>query len=237
MFVGDEVQLEVSFAVARDRLRQLAEAGALLGTSEDAYDHGTTGLERVGAPGFSKLVRVQVRELAWTDQSVGLAIRWEATGPGGGLFPVLDADLTMAPIGERATILTLAGAYRPPLGTMGAALDRAILHHVASATISAFLAQAARRITGPAKGSGPGAQERRCSACTRALLLTGGRSALSARYFCSAGSGCDWLADPLVVCRFQSRQMSRCTGIHLGMSRRPGMNGMHSSSMVAAPVM
>ncbi len=157
MFIGDEVKLEISFAVAREGLRQLAEVGALLGTSEDAYDHGTTGLERVGVPGLSKLVRVQVRELAWTDQSVGLAIRWEATGPGGGLYPVLDADLTMAPIGERVTILTLAGAYRPPLGAMGAALDRAILHRVASATIRAFLAQVARRIAGQPAANGAGA--------------------------------------------------------------------------------
>jgi hypothetical protein len=157
VFVGDEVQLEVGFAVARERLRQLAEGGALLGTSEDAYDHGTTGLGRVGVPGLSKLVRVQVRELAWTDQSVGLAIRWEATGPGGGLFPVLDADLTMVPAGERVTILTLAGAYRPPLGATGAALDRAILHRVASATIGAFLAQVARRITSQPAANGAGA--------------------------------------------------------------------------------
>ena len=157
MFVSDEVQLEVCFAVARDRLRQLAEGGVLLGTSEDAYDHGTTGLERVGVPGLWKLVRVQVRELAWTDQSVGLAIRWEATGPGGGLFPVLDADLTVVSAGERVTILALAGAYRPPLGAMGAALDRAILHRVASATIRAFLAQVARRITGQPAANGAGA--------------------------------------------------------------------------------
>ena len=157
MFVGDEVQLEVSFALARKRLRQLTEGGALLGTSEDAYDHGAFGLERVGVPGLSKLVRVQVRELSWTEQSAVLAIRWEAAGPGGGLFPVLDADLTMAPIGERATILTLAGAYRPPLGAVGAALDRAILHRVASVTIRAFLAQVAGRITGQPAANGAGA--------------------------------------------------------------------------------
>jgi len=165
VFVGDEVQLEVGFAVARERLRQLAESGTLLGTSGDAYDHGTTDPDRVGVPGLSKLVRVQVRELAWTDQSAGLAIRWEATGPGGGLFPVLDADLTMAPAGERVTVLTLAGAYRPPLGTVGAALDRAILHRVASATIRAFLAQMARRITGQpaANGAGTGPPPERTS--------------------------------------------------------------------------
>jgi hypothetical protein len=152
VFVGDEVQLEVGFAVARERLRQLADGGALLGSSEDAYDHGTFGLERVGVPGLAKLVRVQVRDLAWTEQSAGLAI-----GPGGGLFPVLDADLTMAPAGERGTILTLAGAYRPPLGAMGAVLDRVILSRVANATIRAFLAQVARRITGQPAANGAGA--------------------------------------------------------------------------------
>src|ERR1700761_8112018 len=113
MFVGDEVRLEVGFAVARDRLRQLTEGGALLGTSEDAYDHGTIGLERVGVPGLSKLVRVQVRELAATAHSVGLAIRWEATGPGGGLFPVLDADLRLLRLGERTCLLGISGVYPP----------------------------------------------------------------------------------------------------------------------------
>ena len=110
MFVGEEVRLEVGFAVAWERLARLSETGALLGTSEDAY----MGLARVGALGVSKLVRVQVRELSWTDLSAGLALRWEATGPGGGLFPVLDADLRLAPDGE-GSVLTLAGAYRPPV--------------------------------------------------------------------------------------------------------------------------
>ncbi len=142
------MQLDISLAVARERLAQLAQGGVLLGTSKDAYRHGTIGLERVGVPGLSKLVRVQVRELAWTDRSAGLAIRWEATGPGGGLFPVLDADLTVAPAGERVTILALAGVYRPPLGAMGAALDRAIMHRVAGTTIRGFLVQVAGKITG-----------------------------------------------------------------------------------------
>jgi hypothetical protein len=57
-------------------------------------------------------------------------------------------------------------------------------------------------------------------------------------HFCPAGSGLvpGWSTGPAGR-RFQSRQISRCTGIHLGMSRRPGMNGMSSSSTVARPVM
>ena len=150
MFVGDEVELDVSFAVARERLMQLAGSGLLLSTSENAYDLGTAGLARVGIPGLSKLVRVQARDLAVTPDSVGLAIRWEATGPGGGLFPVLDADLRLIRAGEGAAVLAISGVYRPPLGPLGQALDRAVLHRVAAATIRDFVAQVAARISRPA---------------------------------------------------------------------------------------
>ena len=146
MFVGDEVELDVSFTVARERLMQLAGSEFLLSTSEDAYDLGTAGLARVGIPGLSKLVRVQARDLAVTQGSVGLAIRWEATGPGGGLFPVLDADIRLVREGGRAAVLTMSGVYRPPLGALGQALDRVVLHRVAAATIRDFLAQVAARI-------------------------------------------------------------------------------------------
>jgi hypothetical protein len=148
VFVGDETQLEVGFAVARERLVRLAEDGALFASSEQAYGDGKVGFERVGLPGLSKLVRVQARELAWTDRTGGLAIRWEATGPGGGLFPVLDADIRLAPAGEDVTVLTVAGAYRPPLGALGGALDRVILHRIAETTIRGFMTHLAARITG-----------------------------------------------------------------------------------------
>ena len=143
MFVGDEVRLDVSFAVARERLARLSESGALFGPSEDAY----RGLARVGVLGVSKLVRVQFRELSWTDGSAGLAMRWEATGAGNGLFPVLDADLRLAPAGDHCAVLTMAGSYRPPLGSLGAALDRAVLHRVADATIRRFVARVAAQIS------------------------------------------------------------------------------------------
>lgn len=148
MFVGDEVLLDVSFGVARERLAQLAEGGVLISISEDAHSHLPAGLARVGTGGLSKLVRVQIRELTWTDRSAGLAIRWEATGPGGGLFPVLDADLRLAPAGDRVTWLSMAGAYRPPLGSLGRALDRTIMRRIATATSRNFMASVAAQITG-----------------------------------------------------------------------------------------
>jgi len=159
MFVGDEVRLEVSFAAARARLANLTHGGSLLSVSRDAYGEGITGLARVGplgsAPGVSRLVEAHVRDLVASDGSAGVALRWEATGPGGRLFPALDADLKLRPDGEQATVLTLVGAYRPPLGSLGAGLDRAILHRVAGATIRAFLNRVADAIVHPAGATAP----------------------------------------------------------------------------------
>jgi hypothetical protein len=155
MFVGDEVRLDIGFAVARGRLLRLSEGDALLATSTEAYGPGLT---RVGVAGVSKLVRVQACVLSWTDVSAGLALRWEAIGPGGGLFPALDADLTLAPAGA-GTMLALAGAYRPPLGPLGQALDRAILHRVAVATIRNFLARVAAQLDDQPVPNGAGSPE------------------------------------------------------------------------------
>lgn len=161
MFVGDEVRLDVRFAVAWERLARLGESGALFAPSADAYGCGSgsgSGQVRVGPGGVSKLVRVQARELSWTDAAGGLALRWEATGAGGGLFPVLDADLTLADLGDEGTLVKLAGVCRPPFGALGQALDRAGLHRVAVATIRVFLARVAAELALPYDGavnSGP----------------------------------------------------------------------------------
>ena len=150
MFVGDQMGLDIGYAVARERLLRLGESGALFGASDEAY-----GTARVGVPGVSKLIRVQARELAWTDTSAGLALRWEATGPGSGLFPVLDADLTLSPAAGpgSGSVLELAGVYRPPLGLVGQALDRAVLHRVAVTTVRRFLSQVAAQLADEAVGS------------------------------------------------------------------------------------
>jgi hypothetical protein len=44
-------------------------------------------------------------------------------------------------------MLTLTGVYRPPLGTVGAGLDQAILHRVAVATIRDFLGRVGAAIS------------------------------------------------------------------------------------------
>jgi hypothetical protein len=153
MFVDDEVPLKIGFEAGRAGLANLARGDGLASASENAYNEGVTELIRVGplgsGPGMSKLVQVRFRDLTERDGYAGLAVRWEATGPGAGLFPALDANITLTPIDERTTTLGLSGSYRPPLGTLGTALDAAILHRVATATIRTFLNHVAAAITHP----------------------------------------------------------------------------------------
>lgn len=162
MFVSQRAALPVNFTTAQARLANAIAAGTLLTAARQAYDEHGMALVRVGPLGSlrggSRLVRVYFRDLASRDETAVLALRWEAAGPGGGLFPALDADITLAPDGEDATTLTLDGAYRPPLGPVGAGLNRAVLHHVATATIRQFLALLGDCIIAPASAPAPVAE-------------------------------------------------------------------------------
>jgi hypothetical protein len=151
MFVGDERRVEVSFAAAAARLASLIGGGSLVQASHAAWGEGIARVGPIGpVPGMSKLVRVRFREPVQHDASLVLTLRWEATGVSGALFPVLDADIVFVPDGDQATLIGLSGAYRPPGGTVGEGLDRAILHRVATATIRSLLAQITDAITHPA---------------------------------------------------------------------------------------
>jgi hypothetical protein len=159
VFVGGEVQLDVGFDAARSRLAALVDGEALLTASQDAYGEGAARLARVGplgpVPGASRLVAVKFGGPLADGEPVVVALRWEAIGPGGGLFPALDANLTLARAGAAAASLRLEGTYRPPLGALGAGLDRVILHRVADATVQGFLGRIGAAIAHPARVAGP----------------------------------------------------------------------------------
>jgi hypothetical protein len=143
MFTSQELIVEARFAAARQLLARMVADGGLTGVSRDAYNGALTRLIKVGpfgdTPGISKQVQVRLIGPVQRDGTTTLWLRWEATGPAGGLFPVLDADLQLRPEGLEKARLTLNGCYRPPLGRVGSGLDRAVLHRVAAATIRALL--------------------------------------------------------------------------------------------------
>ena len=104
VFIGTETRLEVGFSTAQARLASLVCGGLLEDACHEAYDTWTTGLARVGpfgaAPGVSRLVQVHIRTLAQQEDSARWAMRWQATGATGTLFPALDADLKLTPAQE-----------------------------------------------------------------------------------------------------------------------------------------
>lgn len=139
VLVSDEHALDVSIGVAELRLANLVRGGWLAGASHVAYRGGIDQLVRVGPfgdmPGASRLVRVQFVDPVYRDGAMTVGVRWEAAGAAGGLFPVLDANIRLSGDGGQGSRVALTACYRLPLGTIGAGLDRLVLHKVAAATI------------------------------------------------------------------------------------------------------
>jgi hypothetical protein len=159
MFVAHEVRLDVGFPVALASLHNLARGCSLTGASRDAYGETIASLIRVGplgaTPGMSRLVSVSFIDPVTREDSATLGMRWTAAGPGGGLFPALDANLTLTADGGQASVLRLEGAYRPPLGALGARLDAVIMNRIAMATIRGFTGRVADAITYQADAAQP----------------------------------------------------------------------------------
>lgn len=143
MFVSEKRELSAGFAQAAARLAELTRGSSLRGLSEHVYAGGVEYLLRVGplgaVPGASRLVRVRFAEPVYRFGMVDVGLRWEATGVTGALFPALDADIRLYEGDSGASTVELTGSYRPPLGTVGAELDRLVLRTVAAATIRTLL--------------------------------------------------------------------------------------------------
>lgn len=166
MFVVHEVMIDTRFEPAAARLADLVSQGTLHGPSEAAYEGGLDAVLRVGpfgdTRGVSKLVRVRYLDPLRRGDTMTVPLRWEATGVAGELFPVLDADLTLATGGDGRSRLSLTGTYRPPFGRTGAALDRVLLHRLATATVRRLLTDIAEALadTTAEAGSGTGGASR-----------------------------------------------------------------------------
>jgi hypothetical protein len=151
MFLAEEVIIGTGARLAQARFVSLLHGNWLAKASETAYGETMTGLLRVGPSGIipTKLVQVSFLDPIYRDDTMNVGLRWEAADTAGGLFPVLDATITICPEGEQTARLTLVGSYRPPLGRLGAALDTAILHRTATATARSLLHSVADAITSP----------------------------------------------------------------------------------------
>ena len=157
MFVAQDLTIGTGFRAAQARFENLLHGNWLTETSRAACEGGAEGLLRVGPAGpvAAKLVRVCFLDPVYRGDVMTVGLRWEAAGAAGILFPVLDANISISPAGDESARLALAGSYRPPLGRLGAGLDRAIMHRVAAATVRCLLQSVAEALVSPALARHP----------------------------------------------------------------------------------
>ena len=62
---------------------------------------------------------------------------WEPIDQGDA-YPAITADLEIEPIDEKRTMISLLASYEPPLGRIGAVVDRVAMHRIAEAALARF---------------------------------------------------------------------------------------------------
>jgi hypothetical protein len=148
MLIQDFVQVKAPYAAVRDRLLEPA-SGWLTDGATDAYADGERMFLTVTATGgevkVGKRVQVELGEAYARGEGSVVRLSWWATGAQR-LFPTLDADLELMPMGPDQVMLTLMGRYEPPLGAVGRAVDRLVLHRIAEACIRSFLHRTAANL-------------------------------------------------------------------------------------------
>ena len=153
MFVQDFQVLDTRFEAVAGYVDSHAEElveSALAGARID----GERLRARVGPAGFSSLfsktVEIRLAPLRARGDSLVLSFRWSSIG-GAPLFPRLEGELELAPLGEAQTEIQVHGQYDPPVGFLGRGLDRILLHRIAESTMRAFL----NRICSSVRGAAP----------------------------------------------------------------------------------
>lgn len=139
MFVYYYVHIQETFEIVERRLMMILSG--LDGMAGIAYREGEILRTRLGVggdPALAKTVRIRVREPRRGASEIVIPVTWEASGAPG-LFPSMEADIVAAALGPDLTQLAFRGSYTPPLGLVGRALDRTLLHRIAEASVKGFV--------------------------------------------------------------------------------------------------
>ena len=128
---GDSAEVESALLIL---LRDRPELAGI------AYRQAEELRVRVG-PGprvFAKTVRLDLGRPIQGPGDTRVPISWVATGARG-LFPRLEGEMVVSEVGPELTQLVFRGSYDPPLGLVGEALDRILLHRLAEASVKHFV--------------------------------------------------------------------------------------------------
>jgi hypothetical protein len=149
MFVRYFVELPLAAARVEEALLA-SPPGWLSAMAGAAQARGDELLTAVGVgplgPRLGRRVAIQLGEPVRFPSMTSLPLTWEPVGLEG-LLPRLDATLEVGSLGEDRTQLAVSARYRAPLGVVGRAVDRVLLHRVAEATLKDFLDRLGAAIT------------------------------------------------------------------------------------------
>jgi hypothetical protein len=105
--------------------------------------HARFGAIELGAQISIEIVGVAERRGDFERPTTTLTIRWHAEREPG-LFPVMQAELSMYPLTPTETQLELSGTYKPPLGVVGDVVDAVGFHRFAKASVQRFVRDVAQ---------------------------------------------------------------------------------------------
>ena len=141
MFVSYFTDLAVPADLARAAILEAPEAW-VPDLARDASARGERLLVELGfdvaATRFGREAVIRIDPPVHLGEKTTIPMRWSPTKPDS-MIPVFEADLEIAPWGPGTTQLALSVRYRPPLGRVGNAIDRAVMHRVAEAIVKDFL--------------------------------------------------------------------------------------------------
>lgn len=152
MFVYYFVHLNRPFSAVEPALvGHLNQLGSFAHEAYREGEHLREKIDRIALrhdhPAMAKTVQLLSGIPLRGDQQTTIPFAWEATGSPG-LFPRLDADLIVAAVGPELCQVAMRGTYAPPLGPLGRALDRAVLHRIAEVSVKSFVDRVADLVGG-----------------------------------------------------------------------------------------
>lgn len=150
MFVRYFSELVFPLATVEEALLRDPEQW-LPGLAVRAEERGQDLLVEVGfgSPGrrVARSVLIEVGEPMRFPSRTVLPMTWKAASKES-LFPTLEADLEVGVLGPNRTQLSVSARYKPPLGAVGRAIDKTLLHRVAEASIKDFVDRVTERLQG-----------------------------------------------------------------------------------------
>lgn len=86
--------------------------------------------------------KVEEKEAAMAEPVTRIELEWQAAKMPG-LFPLMKAELAAYPLTSSETQLDFSGAYEPPLGPVGKALNAVAGHRIAESCVHRFVSDVA----------------------------------------------------------------------------------------------